>query len=256
MTGGPRSLDPRFLRGIAHRGLHDASAGVVENTAGAARAAIAAGFGIECDVRPAAGGQPVVFHDETLERLVDGHGAVADIAASDLVRLRHRVGGESLLTFAALLDLVGGRVPLLVEVKSEWEPPQPAFMGQIAALLRVYRGPIAVMSFDPAVLLALRARVPEVPRGLISGSYGFRDGGDWWRHNLSEARRRSLRAMADFDAVGASFAAYQVGDLPTDATKALRARGVPVLTWTIRTADDRARAQAYADGLIFEGFRP
>ncbi|MGK3891085.1 hypothetical protein, partial [Enterococcus faecium] len=84
-------------------------------------------------------------------------------------------------------------------------------LDQIAVHLRGYGGPIAVMSFDPTVLSAFRARSPEVPRGLVSGSYGFRGGGEWWQDALSEERRRALRAMSDFDAVGACFVAYQVG---------------------------------------------
>lgn len=147
-------------------------------------------------------------------------------------------------------------MPLLVEVKSEWAAPQDEFMARIAGLLLGYTGPVAVMSFDPAVLSALRPLIPEIPRGLISGSYGFGEGSESWRDKLSDERRRRLRAMEDFNAVGASLAAYQVGDLPTEATAALRARRVPILAWTVRTTDEQKRAQQFADGMIFEGFRP
>ncbi len=97
-----------FLRPIAHRGLHNAKKGIIENTGPAFEAAIAKGYGIECDVRPAAGSLPVVFHDETLNRLVDSRGLVAKIKARELKALSHRVGGAPILTFAELLDLVGG----------------------------------------------------------------------------------------------------------------------------------------------------
>ena len=103
-----------FLRPIAHRGLHNAKRGIIENAGPAFEAAIAKGYGIECDVRPAADGLPVVFHDEALPRLVAGRGPVAKVTERQLQSLRHRVGGAPILTFDELLELVSGRVPLLV----------------------------------------------------------------------------------------------------------------------------------------------
>ena len=122
-----------FLRPIAHRGLHDAARGVIENTAAAFEAAIAKGYGIECDLRPAAGGLPVVFHDETLERLDRGHrplvGAGTGRARADRAsRAARPASRRSRSSWTA----ARGRVPLLVEVKSEWEPVDRVFVGEIA----------------------------------------------------------------------------------------------------------------------------
>ena len=144
-----------FLRPIAHRGLHDAKRGVIENTAPAFDAALRHGYGIECDLRPAAGGLPVVFHDLTLNRLIDGRGAISGVAASDLKRLKYRDGVTRISTFADLFDQVSGRVPLLVEIKSEWELPDLAFLGKIANHANAYNGPLALMSFDPGVMAAI-----------------------------------------------------------------------------------------------------
>ena len=124
-------LDRTFVRPIAHRGLHDAKAGVIENTAPAFAAAIAKGYGIECDLRPAADGTPIVFHDERLDRLVEARGEVAALSPAELTRLAYRRAGSPgtrIITFADLIDLVDGHVPMLVEVKSEWGPPDAAFM--------------------------------------------------------------------------------------------------------------------------------
>ena len=121
-----------FLRPVAHRGLHDASRGVIENTVGAFEAAIAKGYGIECDLRPAAGGLPVVFHDETLERLTEASGALSALGPAELARVRFKGGATTgIQTFGEFLAHVGGRVPLLVEVKSEWEPVDAVFVGEI-----------------------------------------------------------------------------------------------------------------------------
>ena len=275
-----------FLRPIAHRGLHDVAAGRIENTGPAFEAAIARGYGIECDLRPLIDGTPIVFHDETLTRLIDppttgdahvplslrgegraegrqvGEGTITPqtlvntLTLADLTHLHYRNSTTPILTFDGLLNLVRGAVPLLVEIKSEWTPPDAAFLAKIAALATAYRGPIALMSFDPAVIAALVTLAPNVPRGLVSGSYRADSGDHWWRDLLTPAESASLRDLTDFDSLACSFAAYECASLPTPATKRLRSSGIPIFTWTVRTPTDRAHAASHADAPIFEGFEP
>lgn len=243
-----------FLRPIAHRGLHDTKKGIIENTGPAFEAALAKGYGIECDLRPAAGGLPVVFHDETLNRLVDGKGPVAHLEAPALQRLRYKNSDTHMLTLAEFLDLVDGRVPLLVEVKSEWHPPDKAFLSKIAKLVNGYRGPIALMSFDPDVMTVLRHLTPNLPLGIVSGSYA---GHGWWNRKVSKARAQALRDLLLSGPVAPDFYAYQVSALPTAVTSYVReVQGLPLFTWTVRSAKDRAKAAKWADAPIFEGFEP
>ena len=243
-----------FLRPIAHRGLHDIKRGIIENTAPAFEAAIAAGYGIECDIRPIKRGVPIVFHDETLERLVAASGPVADLNESDLETLRYQDNETPILTLAALFDLVAGRAPLLIEIKSEWQPPDKDFIANIALLASHYGGPVALMSFDPAVMTAIRAAAPSVPRGLVSGSYA---GSGWWPHKIGKARAEALRDLLESGPVAPDFYAYGVDSLPTPVTEYVRrVSGLPVFTWTVRTAEQRLLAETWADAMIFEGFRP
>ncbi|SFV28275.1 glycerophosphodiester phosphodiesterase family protein [Hyphomicrobium facile] len=243
-----------FLRPIAHRGLHDAKRGVIENTGPAFEAAITAGYGIECDVRPIRGGLPVVFHDETLNRLVDGRGPLSAVKERDLASLRHRVGGATILTLAGLLDLVGGSVPLLIEIKSEWQPPDREFIARIARLVSDYPGPVALMSFDPDVMTAVRSLAPDVPRGIVSGSYA---GAGWWSRKIKRKRAAGLRNLLESGPVAPNFYAYQVDALPTPVTEYVRqVSGLPLFTWTVRTPKQRRIAEAHADAMIFEGFHP
>ncbi|MGQ0457433.1 MAG: glycerophosphodiester phosphodiesterase family protein [Hyphomicrobium sp.] len=244
-----------YLRPIAHRGLHDARRGVIENTMPAFAAAIAKGYGVECDLRPAANGLPAVFHDLTLDRLCVQRSPVARLGPSDLRSVRFR-GSDAvgIPTFAEFLEFVGGRAPLFVEIKSEWGPLNAAFLRQIAALSLDYQGPIALMSFDPAVVAAMTDLAPGVPRGVVSGSYR---GAGWWRREVSMARARRLREFAETPPGGADFYAYEVAALPTPATEyARRVRNLPLLTWTVRSTSDRAKAARWADAMIFEGFEP
>jgi glycerophosphoryl diester phosphodiesterase len=241
-----------FLRPIAHRGLHNAKRGVVENTVPAFTAAMDKGYGIECDLRPAAGGLPIVFHDETLNRLVDGRGPVAALTAQDLKRLRYKGSDTHLQTFAELLEQVDGKVPLLVEIKSEWQPPDRTFLKKICKLADAYKGPVALMSFDPDVMAVVREYAPGVPRGIVSGSYA---GAGWWNRKISKQRAARLRDLLESGPVAPDFYAYQIGALPTPVTEYTRSvLGMPLFTWTARTAKDRAAAAKWADAMIFEGF--
>jgi glycerophosphoryl diester phosphodiesterase len=243
-----------FFVPIAHRGLHNPNKGIIENTMPAFDAAIAKGYGIECDLRPAAGGNPVVFHDETLNRLVKGKGPVANLQAADLKRLRYKGSDARICSFAEMLDLVDGQVPLLVEIKSEWKPPDMAFLKQIAKQAVAYQGPLALMSFDPAVMVALKNLAPSVPRGIVSGSF---TGAGWWNRKISKARGAALRDLLECGAVEPDFIAYQVSELPTPVTRFTReVLGLPLFTWTVRTAKDRSTAAKWADAMIFEGFEP
>jgi glycerophosphoryl diester phosphodiesterase len=243
-----------FLLPIAHRGLHNAKKGIIENTAPAFEAAIAKGYGIECDVRPAALSLPVVFHDETLNRLIDSRGPIAKVKARELKALSHRVGGAPILTFAELLDLVEERVPLLVEIKSEWEPPDNGFVSEVAGLASAYKGPMALMSFDPAVMASVKKRAPNVARGIVSGRYA---GNGWWMRRIGRKRAAGLRNLLESGPVAPHFYAYEVNALPTPVTEyARKVDGVPLFTWTVRTAKQRRIARDWADAMIFEGFEP
>jgi glycerophosphoryl diester phosphodiesterase len=237
-----------FLRPIAHRGLHDAARGIVENTMPAFEAAIAKGYGIECDLQPAADATPLVFHDVQLERLTAGSGRVDTLQPGCAARLPFKGAPiTGILTFAGLLDLVAGRVPVLAEIKSDWSEPNPAFMAGIAMLTTSYAGPLALMSFDPAVMAAMRNLAPGVPRGIVTGSYRDPDGRPWYADELSDAR----------PAADPYFYAYDVRALPSPVAKRIRDDlGLPLFTWTVRTEQDRRIAAQHADAPIFEGYAP
>ena len=243
-----------FLKPIAHRGLHDAARGIVENTVPAFEAAMAKGYGIECDVRPAACSTPMVFHDLSLERLIEAEGPLAAHAAPALKRLSYRTVGGSMIDLADLLHLVKGRVPLLVEIKSEWDAPDPRYLEAIAETAAAYRGPIALMSFDPAVMTGIRALAPQVPRGIVSGLFAA---DCEWRGRLGPERAYSLSHLLESGPAAPDFYAYDVAALPTPVTRFVReVLGLPLFTWTVRTEEQREVAARWADAPIFEGYEP
>ncbi len=241
-----------FLRPIAHRGLHGKITGHLENTAPAFAAAFAKGYGVECDLQPASDGTPMVFHDFTLDRLVDAVGRIDRRSPSELATTTYRGRAETILSFAEFLDLAGGRGPLLVEIKSDWKPPHDGFLQRIARSAKRYKGPLALMSFDPKVMVTMAELAPKVPRGIVSGVYA----GDGWNlDKLGTKRGERLTNLLESGAALPSFFAYDVKALPTPITRYVReVQGLPLFTWTVRSATDRKTAMLHADAPIFEGF--
>jgi glycerophosphoryl diester phosphodiesterase len=239
-----------FLRPIAHRGLHDARQGVIENTEAAFVAAMAKDYGIECDVRPAADGTPMVFHDLQLGRLVEARGRISDYAPVELMRFTYKLADTPIMSLADLLDLVAGKVPLLVEIKSEWTDPDAAFLKAIAKLGKKYKGPLALMSFDPVVMAEMKTLAPKLPRGIVSGLY---KGDGWWLDTLDPDRAYRLSHLIESGPAAPHFFAYHVKALPTPVTRFLReGLGIPLFTWTVRTDVDLQTAVKWADAPIFE----
>lgn len=254
---GPAGNDserPRLgwtLGPVAHRGLHNAARGRIENTASAIEAALAKGYAIEVDLQADRDGVPVVFHDERLERLIDADGEVADRSLAELQALSYRGSRDRILSLDELLEMVQGRVPLVIEVKTMFGEPG-AYEQTIARKLAGYRGPLAVMSFDHRSVASFRTLAPLIPRGMIS--YRWDDG---WMPHVPEAERQALRDLDWQDRVMPSFIAYDIDDLPEAAPLELcRRLGIPLFTWTVSTPAQRALAAQLADAIIFEGFEP
>lgn len=237
---------------LAHRGLHDDA--IPENTLAAIEAAVEAGYGIEIDIQPAAGSVPMVFHDYDLTRLAGNEGFIADMEVDDLEETRLKNTDHGIPTLAAALRAVDGRVPLLIEMKD-----QDGRLGDqigelhrhVADALQAYDGPVAVMSFNPHMVAAFHAEAPLVPCGLTTCAFPE---DDW--PMLDEETRESLAAISDFDQSGAVFISHDKNDLSNPRVDALKAMGVPVLCWTIRSEAEEQAAREIAENITFEGYRP
>jgi glycerophosphoryl diester phosphodiesterase len=218
--------------GFAHRGLH--GPGIPENSLAAFRAAIDAGAGIECDVRLTGDGQVVVFHDHDLRRMCASALAVEATRADILAGQRLFDSDQHIPRLRELLDLVAGRVPLLVEVKCRGGNAA-RISGAVAAELEDYAGPVGVMSFEPAVGKWLARHAPGVRRGLVISERA--SAFDRWR----SIRMSSPHFLAiDRAAITRPWVVMQ------------RARR-RIYSWTIRSPADRETAAIHADSLIWEG---
>jgi glycerophosphoryl diester phosphodiesterase len=246
-----RGLD-WLKRPVAHRGLHDAARGIIENSASSVEAAIARDYAIEVDLQCTTDRKAIVFHDRTLDRLTSETGAVAGRSTAELCTIPIKDSDDHILSLHDLLALVRGRVPLLLEVKSTWGEDR-RFEVNIAKEFAGYTGHVAVMSFDPRCVAAFRACAPSLPRGLISER--FQDP-HYWSH-LTTLQRFAMRQLLTSAIARPHFIAYDINALPALAPAiARRVLGLPLLTWTVRNETERARAVRYADAMIFEGVVP
>ncbi len=239
-------------RPFAHRGLHDAAAGLIENTAGAVRAALAADYGVEVDLQISADGEAMVHHDPALGRVTEGSERLDQLSAAALKRVAFRGSGERMITLGELCDLIAGRVPLLLEMKSRFDG-DARLPQRTASVLAGYRGPAAPMSFDPAQLAWLRQKAPHLPRGIVAAKYRPHP---YW-DQMSPLSRYGMGYLIPAVLTGRPhFVAYSFNDLPAIAPALARhALRLPVLTWVVRNETERARALRFADQIIFEGFR-
>jgi glycerophosphoryl diester phosphodiesterase len=233
---------------IAHRGLHDIAQGIVENSLSAFRAAIAAGYAIELDLQPSSDGEAVVFHDETLDRLTEASGKVSERGARELAQFKLDGTGDTIPVLAQVLDLVAGRVPLLIEIK-DWTRRVGGLEARVAELLRHYNGPAAVQSFNPLSMRWFRDYAPVIPRGLLSTDYRTPV------PRLSGRARFMLRHLLTAPVIRPHFIAYDVRALPALAPRIARALGLPLIAWTVASEQEWRIGARYADNIIFEGFR-
>ncbi|MEX6507636.1 glycerophosphodiester phosphodiesterase family protein [Jiella sp. M17.18] len=229
-------------RPIAHRGLHDGNRAVPENSLAAAKAAIAEGFAIECDVQLSAEGTPHIFHDAVLGRMTGRDAAFADLSDAEIAGLRLVGTDEPIPTVAAFFDVVGGRVPIVMELKGDGANRDGAYVERLRPLVSAYAGELALMSFDGWLIDQLvAARLEGRPIGLTAEG--------------TEAD--TLAAHRQVFERGCDFVSYNVHHLPNAFVSWVRGTcKAPVITWTARSPEDEAISRREADQITFEGFAP
>ena len=215
--------------------------------------AIDKGFGIEIDLQLSADDQAIVFHDYGLERLTGVAGTVRTKTAAELAQIPLIGGSDGVPTLQDILDLVAGRVPLLIELKDQdgaMGPNIGPLEQATVDALREYEGPVGLMSFNPNTVAALADLAPHMPRGLVTCDYAA---GDW---PLSDATCARLREIPDYGVAQASFLSHQHTDLARPRVAELKSQGADILCWTIRSEAEAREALKIAQNITFEGYLP
>ena len=236
---------------LAHRGLHDVADGRPENSRASIRAAMAAGYGIEIDLQLSADGQAMVFHDYQLNRLTRETGAVRLRTAAELADIELIGAAEGIPTLEQVLALVDGQVPLLIEIKDQ-DGAMGTDVGPLeaaaAAAIAHYKGPVAVMSFNPNSVAEMARIAPTVARGIVTGAYIPEE--EPFSADICDV----LREIPDYERTGSAFISHEDRDLSRPRVAELKAAGARILCWTIKSPEQEAKARRIAENITFEGY--
>ena len=236
---------------IAHRGLHNADENIVENSKGSVLAAIKHGYAIEIDVQLTKDNQAIVFHDENLQRMVDNDGKVIDFTLQQLLEFKQKANGENLISFKELLEIVDGKVPLIIEVKSIAKNVGP-LEKHIADAIQNYKGEICVMSFNPYTVREFKRIAPDIIRGIVAlQNMKIKN----WP-NTTPFKRFIFKNLLHWFLIRPDFISYRVHDLPIISTQIAGFFGIPIITWTVKNPEDAQHSYKYADQITFEKYLP
>lgn len=233
---------------FAHRGLHDNAGDAPENSMAAFRKAVEAGYGMELDVHVTRDGIPVIFHDFKLKRICGVDGNVEDYTYEELQKFTLCNTKEKIPKLAKLLSMVEGRVPLIIEIKSE--KANISECAGIDGLLRDYRGEYCIESFNPMVLLWFRIHHNNVVRGQLASNFlidgGYRNAIYFFMTHLLF----NFMTKPDFVAYNHKFREEPGRRICRRFYKN------PAAAWTVRSRQELEELRDEFDVFIFEGFEP
>lgn len=232
---------------VAHRGLWTPD-GAPENSLAAFQAACAHGYGIELDVQLTADGEAVVFHDDRLERMTGQEGRLRDHTAAELGAMALKGTDETIPTLADTLTMIGHRAMVFIELKTPFGEVGP-LEKRVTDVLVDHNGPTAVIGFNPYSHAWFADHHPQILRGL--DSYSWNDEG---ARKLAPEVRKSLAALEQVELARPDFLALGLDMLPSPRADLYRAKGMPIIAWTVRSPDQWDGVSDHCDNLIFEGF--
>jgi glycerophosphoryl diester phosphodiesterase len=237
-----KNLDFLTQRPIAHRGLHDETS--CENSLSAFEKAIALDLPIELDVQASLEGIPVVFHDDSLDRLTALNGPIYHQTVETLETTFLKETSETIPTLKTVLKVIDGRVPLLIEIKSE--SPYVSLTKAVIETLQDYAGLYTLQSFDPKIVTLIKKLDPTLIRGQISGM--FEDS------KMKPIKKWGLSRMIRNVLTRPDYIVYDVKHLDKPWVLKNKYTNKPVLAYTLTTKKTSKDALKIADNVIFEGF--
>ncbi|MCF8474573.1 MAG: hypothetical protein K9G26_07745 [Emcibacter sp.] len=238
-------MNKKWLTDIpfAHRGLHGPKTGHVENSLSAFQNANKQGHGFELDVLLSKDNKAMVFHDTALKRLTSLSGNIQDYTAEELSHINLTGSDDYILTLKNILNNIDPHYPILVEIKGD--------QGQYNVIAKAvfedichYSGPIAIMSFYPDIITWFKKNAPEISAGFVATSTS--DG------ELPPEYFDTKFQIDLIDQLHVDFIAYDIKVLPNSVTQYCRQKKIPVLTWTVRTEEQRQNAARNTDNIIYE----
>lgn len=239
---------------VAHRGLHNRDAGVIENSPTAFRLAAEQGYAIECDLQLSGDDVPMVIHDGTLDRVTGQKGEIHKLSAGQIgqIKLQGSATADTTLRFHELLKLVNGRVALAVELKPQTDGRNAELAETAVDVLKTYQGPIAFISFSPELLTLARKYGFKGPTGIIVERFVS----EMAQNHLTPWQRFLMRHMLHYPKTRFDFVDCDHKALDLPAVRLFRRMGFPLAAWTIKSQVEADAALKQCDQIAFEGFIP
>ncbi len=231
---------------FAHRGLHDRSMGMVENSLSAFHAANDRGHGFELDILLSKDDRAMVFHDVSLDRLTGTSGNIQDFTSLALAEIKLKHTSDSIPTLSKVLSEIDQNYPILIEIKGDQGHPIEISKA-VFKDIKDYNGPIAIMSFYPEIIKWFKINAPQVLRGLVATSI---NDGEMTDDFFSVETQKEYVESLEVD-----FIAYDIKALPNSLTEYCRKKDIPVLTWTVRSEPLQKKAAQYTDNIIYENLK-
>ena len=232
----------------AHRGLP--GNGVPENSMTAFRLAVEKGYGIELDIHLLADGTLAVIHDGSTLRTTGRDTKVETLTAADLTSYPLEGTEDTIPTFRQVLDMVDGKIPLVVELKSV-DDNYAALTDAACAMLKDYPGAYCVESFDPRCVHHLKKHHPQIIRGQLAENFFKSETPLTWQQKLCMTSQ-----LANF-LTQPDFVAYRFADRKRPGIFLVKHFWkMKTVAWTIKTPEDLEKAEQEGWLPIFEGFIP
>lgn len=218
---------------IAHRGLHSNANNIYENTKESFLAAVNENYAIECDVVLSKDHEVVVFHDENLKRLCNLDKNVSNLTMNELRSLKIYESNSNIISLDEMLHVVSAHVPIIIEIKGKFTP---FIEERIQEIIRSYRGPIALKTFNLKSVEWLIKFLPYVYKGLVIDS-----------------NTNNFESILDLNI---DFVSCDIEFIESNLVDRLKKKGLPIITWTVDNEDKKKKANLIADNIIFENIRP
>ena len=233
---------------LAHRGLHTKDKSIPENSMAAFRRAVEAGYGIELDIQLAASGEVVIFHDITTDRVCGVSNTIERMSFDEISELRLCGSDEKVPLFKDFLEMVDGRVPLLIELK-----PTNNYSNLCKAaweFMKDYKGQFCIESFDPRILGWFKKNHPEIMRGQLTGPCDTL-GGD----GVTFIVRFMISSLLSNVVARPHFVSYRKYCFGI-TYRLVRFLGAMTFVWTVRDDDNADELARTNDAIIFEFIKP
>ena len=218
---------------IAHRGLHSNANNIYENTKESFLAAVNENYAIECDVVLSKDHEVVVFHDENLKRLCNLDKNVSSLTMNELRNLKIYESNSNIISLDEMLHVVSAHVPIIIEIKGKFTP---FIEERIQEIIRSYKGPIALKTFNLKSVEWLIKFLPYVYKGLVIDS-----------------NTNNFEAILDLNI---DFVSCDIEFIESNLIDRVKKKGLPIITWTVDNEDKKKKANLIADNIIFENIRP